>query len=75
VLIPAKLRRRFNLRPRSRVVFGEENGKLTLESTTLKEVLELRGCLAHVKEDVEALLMEERRKDRERDERKFAELL
>jgi AbrB family looped-hinge helix DNA binding protein len=68
VVIPVELRTKYNLRPRSKVVFGEENGKLTMESTALAEVLALRGCLSHVKEDVEGWWMEEKRKERECEE-------
>jgi bifunctional DNA-binding transcriptional regulator/antitoxin component of YhaV-PrlF toxin-antitoxin module len=68
LVIPARLRAKYNLRPRAKVVFGEENGKLTVESTALAEVLALRGCLSHVKEDVEGWWMEEKRKEREREE-------
>ena len=75
LVIPADVRRKYRLYPRTRVFFGEENGKLTLESSALKDILALEGCLAHVEEDVEGLLMDERRKDRERDERKFAGML
>jgi AbrB family looped-hinge helix DNA binding protein len=67
VVIPAALRVKYNLRPRTKVVFGEHNGKLTMESTALTEVLALRGCLSHVEEDVEAWWMEEKRKERERE--------
>jgi AbrB family looped-hinge helix DNA binding protein len=68
LVIPAKLRAKYNLRPRAKVVFGEENGKLTVESTALAEILALRGCLSHVEEDVEGWWMEEKRKEREREE-------
>jgi bifunctional DNA-binding transcriptional regulator/antitoxin component of YhaV-PrlF toxin-antitoxin module len=71
LMIPVELRTKYNLRPRSKVVFGEENGKLTVESTALAEVLALRGCLSHVKEDVEGWWMEEKRKEREREEAKI----
>lgn len=71
LVIPAKLRAKYNLRPRAKVVFGEENGKLTVESTALAEILALRGCLSHVEEDVEGWLMEEKRKERELEESKI----
>lgn len=74
VVIPAELRKRFNLRPSTKIVFGVENGKLTLEPTAFDEVMALEGCLADVQEDMEAILIDERRKDRGRDERKYAEL-
>ena len=38
LVIPAKLRVKYNLRPRAKVVFGEQNGKLTVESTALAEI-------------------------------------
>jgi bifunctional DNA-binding transcriptional regulator/antitoxin component of YhaV-PrlF toxin-antitoxin module len=71
LMIPAKLRAKYHLQPRAKVVFGEENGKLTVESTALADVLALRGCLSHVKEDVEGWWMEEKRKEREREEKKI----
>jgi hypothetical protein len=57
------------------VVFGEENGKLTVESTALAEVLALQGCLSHVKEDIEAWWMEEKRKEREREDAEIEDAL
>ncbi len=68
LMIPVELRAKYNLQPRAKVVFGEENGKMTVESTALAEVLALRGCLSHVEEDVEAWWMEEKRIEREREE-------
>ncbi|MGA2167690.1 MAG: AbrB/MazE/SpoVT family DNA-binding domain-containing protein [Terracidiphilus sp.] len=75
LVIPVELRAKYNLRPRAKVVFGEENGKLTVESTALDDVLALRGCLSHVKEDVEAWWMEEKRKEREREDARIEEFL
>jgi len=75
VVIPVELRKKFKLRPSTKIIFGVENGKLTLEPTAFDQVIALKGCLADVQEDIEGMLMDERRKDRERDERKFAESL
>jgi len=75
LVIPVELRAKYNLRPRAKVVFGEENGKLTVESTALDDVLALRGCLSHLKEDVEAWWMEEKRKEREREDARIEEFL
>ena len=75
LVIPAKLRKKYNLKPRTQVVFGEENGKLTVESTALDQVLALEGYLSHVREDVERWWTEEKRKEREREEAKFEEWL
>jgi bifunctional DNA-binding transcriptional regulator/antitoxin component of YhaV-PrlF toxin-antitoxin module len=71
LVIPVELRTKYNLRPRTKVVFGEQNGKLTVESTALAEVLALQGCLSHVEEDVEAWWMEEKRKEREREDQRI----
>jgi bifunctional DNA-binding transcriptional regulator/antitoxin component of YhaV-PrlF toxin-antitoxin module len=68
LMIPVELRAKYNLRPRAKVVFGEQNGKLTVESTALAEVLALQGCLSHVKEDVEAWWSEEKRRERDRED-------
>jgi bifunctional DNA-binding transcriptional regulator/antitoxin component of YhaV-PrlF toxin-antitoxin module len=71
LMIPAELRAKYNLRPRAKVVFGEQNGKLTVESTALAQILALEGWLSHVEEDVEGWWMEEKRKEREREEAKL----
>ncbi len=68
LMIPVELRAKYNLRPRAKVIFGEENGKMTVESTALDEVLALEGWLSHVKEDVEGWWMEEKRKERARED-------
>lgn len=73
LVIPAQLRKKFNLKPRSKVIFGEQNGKLTIESTALEDVLALRGWLSHVKEDVEGWWIEEKRKEREREDAEIEE--
>jgi AbrB family looped-hinge helix DNA binding protein len=75
LVIPAKLRKKYNLKPKTKVRFGEENGKLTLESSALDEILALQGCLSHVKEDVEAWWMEEKHKEREREDAMLEEWL
>jgi AbrB family looped-hinge helix DNA binding protein len=71
LVIPVELRAKYNLRPRTKVVFGEQNGKLTLESSTLDQILALEGCLSQVEEDVEGWWMEEKRKEREREDAKI----
>lgn len=48
VVIPAELRKKFNLRPSTKIVFGVENGKLTLEPTAFDQVMALKGCLAEL---------------------------
>ncbi len=71
LVIPAKIRKKFNLTPRTKVVFGEHDGKLTVEPAALEEILALRGCLSHVKEDIEAWWWKEKRREREREEMKI----
>jgi len=71
LMIPVDLRARFNLRPRAKVVFGEQNGKLTVESTALDQILALQGSLSHVEEDVEGWWAAEKRKELEREEAKI----
>ena len=73
LMIPVELRAKYNLRPRAKIVFGEQNGKLTVESTALAEVLALEGWLSHVEEDVEGWWMEEKRKEREREDAEIEE--
>ena len=75
LMIPVELRAKYNLRPRTKVVFGEENGKMTVESTALAEVLALQGWLSHVEEDIEAWWMEEKRKEREREDAEIEDAL
>lgn len=72
LVIPAELRKKYRLKSGAKVIFGEHEGKLTVESSVLDQVLALRGCLAGAGQDLEAMLMEERYTDRQRDERKFA---
>jgi bifunctional DNA-binding transcriptional regulator/antitoxin component of YhaV-PrlF toxin-antitoxin module len=67
VVIPAPLRKKYKLNPRSKVIFREQDGKLTMESDAYERVRALRGCLSHVQEDVEAWWAAEKRKDRERE--------
>jgi AbrB family looped-hinge helix DNA binding protein len=48
VVIPAALRKKYKLGPRTKVVFGEQNGKLTMKpcSNALEDVLALCGKYA-----------------------------
>lgn len=73
LVIPARLRKKYNLSPRSKVVFGEHNGRLTLEPAALDQVLALRGCLGHLGEDVETWWIQEKQRERERENAKLEE--
>jgi hypothetical protein len=54
---------------------SEKNGEITLTPNPYDALLALEGCLSHVEEDVEAWWMEEKRKEREREEAKFEDAL
>jgi len=64
VVIPVDLRRKYKLGPRTKVVFGEKDGKLTMESLALNEILALCGKYAGL--PLEEDLAESRRKDEEK---------
>jgi AbrB family looped-hinge helix DNA binding protein len=75
LVIPAEIRKRLRIKSGTRVAVDERDGQITLTPNPYEALLALRGCLSDVKEDVEALMMEERLKDRERDEVKYREIL
>ncbi len=75
LVIPAEIRKRLRIKGGTRVAIDERDGQITLIPNPYEALLALRGCLSHVKENVEALMMEERRKDRERDEARYREML
>jgi len=57
------------------VAVDERDGQITVTPNPYDALLALEGCLSHVKEDVEGLWMEEKRKEREREEAKYREML
>ena len=75
VVIPAALRKKFRIKAGTRLAVGERDGQITLTPNPYDALLALRGSLCHVKEDVETWWMEEKRKEREREEAKLKELL
>jgi bifunctional DNA-binding transcriptional regulator/antitoxin component of YhaV-PrlF toxin-antitoxin module len=75
LVIPAALRRKYKLKGGTRVAVGERDGQITLTPNPYDALLALRGCLSDVKEDVEAWMMKERRKEREREDAKFEGML
>jgi AbrB family looped-hinge helix DNA binding protein len=68
IVIPATIRKKLRLTGGTRVAVREKNGEITLTPNPYDELLALRGCLSHVEEDVEGWWMEEKRKEREREE-------
>jgi len=68
VVIPATIRKKLRLKGGTRLAVRENNGEITLTPNPYDALLALRGCLSHVEEDVEGWWMEEKRKEREREE-------
>ncbi len=75
VVIPAALRKKLRIKGGTRVAVEERDGKITLTPNPYDALLALRGCLSHIQEDVEAWWIEEKRKEREREDAKLEELL
>lgn len=75
LVIPAALRRKYKLKGGTRVSVGEKDGYITLTPNPYDALQALRGCLSDVKEDVEGWMMEERRKEREREDAKLKGML
>ena len=75
IVIPVELRKKFQLKAGTRVSIGERNGQITLTPNPYDELLALRGCLSHVDEDIEAWWMEEKRKEREREDAEIEDYL
>jgi AbrB family looped-hinge helix DNA binding protein len=75
LVIPAEIRKKLRIRSGTQVAVDERDGRITLTPNPYDALLALRGCLSHVKEDVEALTTKERRKDRARDEARYREML
>jgi bifunctional DNA-binding transcriptional regulator/antitoxin component of YhaV-PrlF toxin-antitoxin module len=75
LVIPAALRKKYKLKGGTRVAVGERDGQITLTPNPYDALLALRGCLSHVGEDVERWMMEERRKEREREDAKYEGML
>lgn len=73
VVIPKEIRDRTGIAPGDEIEFEEVDGMVRLrKAQTVDEILdELQGCLAGSELDPLEILMEERRRDREREDRKF----
>ncbi len=73
VVIPKEIRQRAGIAPGDEIEFEEVDGMVGLrKAKTVDEILdELQGCLADSDVDVLEMLMEERRREREREDRKF----
>jgi len=65
IVIPSKIRKRYQIKEGTKIQFKEEGNKIVLEPVTPDFVRSLRGSLKGT--GVLETLMEERRKDRERE--------
>jgi AbrB family looped-hinge helix DNA binding protein len=75
VVIPASLRKKYGLKAGSKVSINDQNGHFTVTPNPFDALLALRGSLSHIKEDMEGWWVEEKRREREREDAKFAECL
>jgi AbrB family looped-hinge helix DNA binding protein len=71
VVIPAKLRKELGLKAGGRIVFSKQNDKLVISKPDWAAIEALCGKYAglHIEED----MLEEKRLEREREDRKLAE--
>ena len=70
LVIPARIREKYRLKAGSRVKVEDRDGKITITPNpeqSYDDVLALHGILSHIEEDVEGWWMEEKRKERERE--------
>lgn len=70
LVIPAALRRRYGIKPGTKVRFIERDGEIVIQPITEEFIRSVCGMLKSQKSATEELL-KERAKDREREERKF----
>ena len=71
LLIPAPIRQKYQLRVGSRVNVEDKNGEIIVTPSALNpydEMLALHGVMSHIEDDVEGWWMEEKRKERERED-------
>jgi AbrB family looped-hinge helix DNA binding protein len=71
LVIPASLRRKYKLKAGTAFDIGEHNGTITITprpEDPYEAFLAMRGIMSHIEEDVEGWWMEEKRKERERED-------
>ena len=66
LVVPARIRRRFGIKPGTRIVFLEENGRLILQPVTRKYIHSFRGIFKLKPGEKSAVqeLLEDRAADR-----------
>ncbi len=75
LVIPVELRKKLRIKGGTRVSIQEADGEIRIKPNPFDALLALEGCLSHVEEDVEGWWMEEKRKEHEREETKYREML
>ncbi len=75
LVIPVEIRKKLRLEGGTKVAVDEVDGEIRIKPNPFDALLALEGCLSHVEEDVEAWWMEEKHKEREREEAKHREML
>ena len=75
LVIPAEIRKKLRLKGGTKVAIHEVDGEIRIKPHPFDALLALEGCLSHVEEDVEAWWMEEKRKEREREDAKYEAML
>ncbi len=74
LVIPAKLRRKFNIKKGTRVNFIEDNGRIVLQPVTREYIASFRGIFKKGPGEKSATqqLLEDRAEDKRREEQKIA---
>lgn len=70
IVVPARLRRRYGLKPGTKIYFIERNGEIVFQPVTKAYVRGICGMLTS-DTSVTRELLKERTKDREREEKKL----
>jgi AbrB family looped-hinge helix DNA binding protein len=71
LVIPAELRKKYRLKAGTKVAVHDRDGHFTVTPDPYDAFLASRGILRDVSEDVDAWMMNEKRKEREREAAKF----
>lgn len=73
VVLPKELRERHGIQPGDEVLFDDAEGRITIRKAETKAeiIARLMGSLADSEIEPLDVLIEERRRDREREDRKF----